>query len=440
MHLQVLMKTKAAEMTVLQAALPGGSPDPGGESLQWPEDLEEERAFAAAAAELAVARATAAAAVGPLAQEEDATDAALALLAMGAASGSAEGAEGSGGGAGKVSLSIDSHGANRRSSGFIPKHGGIAPEDKKTDRPISTKAERELFAGLLPQFTSKRGEVDYTLMRTMWSQVFFQQLTNPALDPQKQFVDPQMLIYTKSRKHLEDYKLAMGKLARDRDNALYNQALHRDIPSSALQGTTWGVAAAAAATAAAPSVPAAAATAAAATTKPSVRKWTQMAFNFNKRPATDPAIEPATKLQRGSSSAQPGGSSAQPGGSSAQAGGSSAQPGGSSAQARGSSAQACGSSAQAGGSSAQPGDSSAQAGGSSAQAGGSSAQACGSSAQAGGSSAQPGGFSLAATIGAAVALALSHEACTCTCQGQECQGPLPLHTMCTRQEGAGPEG
>jgi hypothetical protein len=355
--MQVLMKRKAAETAGCQAAFPGVSPNPGGESLQWPEDVEEERAFAACSAELSAAAAAAAAAVvgpaglsaaaaaavGPWGLEETA---AAALVEMGAASGSAKGAasrsakgaEGSSSGAGKVSLSIGEHGANRRQSGFIPKNGGIPPREPIGDRPISTQAEADLFARLAPLHTSRQGVLDITGMRTGFSQAFYQQLRDPALDPQGEvFVDPQKIIYTKSREHLEVYGREMALKSKIRNNIFYNQALHRVTPSSALQGTTLGVAAsaavasaaAAAATTAAAAVPAAAATAAVPAAAPK-KSFTQMRFSF-KRPAPA-SSEPAAKQQRADSSALPGGSSAQPAGSSAQPAGSSAQPAGSSAQ------------------------------------------------------------------------------------------------------------
>jgi hypothetical protein len=344
--MQVLMKRKAAETAGCQAAFPGVSPNPGGESLQWPEDVEEERAFAACSAELSAAAAAAAAAVvgpaglsaaaaaavGPWGLEETA---AAALVEMGAASGSAKGAasrsakgaEGSSSGAGKVSLSIGEHGANRRQSGFIPKNGGIPPREPIGDRPISTQAEADLFARLAPHHTSRQGVLDITGMRTGFSQAFYQQLRDPALDPQGEvFVDPQKIIYTKSREHLEVYGREMALKSKIRNNIFYNQRLGQQLLLTPTAGAgAVASAAAAAATTAAAAVPAAAATAAVPAAAPK-KSFTQMRFSF-KRPASA-SSEPAAKQQRADSSAQPAGSSAQPAGSSAQPAGSSAQPGG----------------------------------------------------------------------------------------------------------------
>eukprot|EP00798_Chlamydomonas_sp_ICE-L_P010734 gene10734-17809_t len=94
-------------------------------------------------------------------------------------------------------FTLHSRGSSRRASKFVS-HGGIT-KIVPTDRPISTQAEKVLWAELLPQCT-RNGKTDFRALRDAFNQRFAQLFQPGAPD-----VPDDKMLYSKSVTHLRSY-------------------------------------------------------------------------------------------------------------------------------------------------------------------------------------------------------------------------------------------
>eukprot|EP00798_Chlamydomonas_sp_ICE-L_P007121 gene7121-226_t len=112
-------------------------------------------------------------------------------------------------------FTLHSRGSSRRASKFVS-HGGIT-KIVPTDRPISTQAEKVLWAELLPQCT-RNGKTDFRALRDAFNQRFAQLFQPGAPD-----VPDDKMLYSKSVTHLRSYFNTQHHAFRANDSHRFNE-------------------------------------------------------------------------------------------------------------------------------------------------------------------------------------------------------------------------
>eukprot|EP00798_Chlamydomonas_sp_ICE-L_P007119 gene7119-224_t len=123
--------------------------------------------------------------------------------------------------------SMRSRGSSRRASKFVS-HGGIT-KIVPTDRPISTQAEKVLWAELLPQCT-RNGKTDFRALRDAFNQRFAQLFQPGAPD-----VPDDKMLYSKSVTHLRSYFNTQHHAFRANDSHRFNRGVAA-MPGAAQRG------------------------------------------------------------------------------------------------------------------------------------------------------------------------------------------------------------
>eukprot|EP00798_Chlamydomonas_sp_ICE-L_P007122 gene7122-227_t len=124
-------------------------------------------------------------------------------------------------------FTLHSRGSSRRASKFVS-HGGIT-KIVPTDRPISTQAEKVLWAELLPQCT-RNGKTDFRALRDAFNQRFAQLFQPGAPD-----VPDDKMLYSKSVTHLRSYFNTQHHAFRANDSHRFNRGVAA-MPGAAKRG------------------------------------------------------------------------------------------------------------------------------------------------------------------------------------------------------------
>eukprot|EP00798_Chlamydomonas_sp_ICE-L_P015471 gene15471-21555_t len=124
-------------------------------------------------------------------------------------------------------FTLHSRGSSRRASKFVS-HGGIT-KIVPTDRPISTQAEKVLWAELLPQCT-RNGKTDFRALRDAFNQRFAQLFQPGAPD-----VPDDKMLYSKSVTHLRSYFNTQHHAFRANDSHRFNRGVAA-MPGAAQRG------------------------------------------------------------------------------------------------------------------------------------------------------------------------------------------------------------
>eukprot|EP00798_Chlamydomonas_sp_ICE-L_P024531 gene24532-10136_t len=124
-------------------------------------------------------------------------------------------------------FTLHSRGSSRRASNFVS-HGGIT-KIAPTDRPISTQAEKVLWAELLPQCT-RNGKTDFRALRDAFNQRFAQLFQPGAPD-----VPDDKMLYSKSVTHLRSYFNTQHHAFRANDSHRFNRGVAA-MPGAAQRG------------------------------------------------------------------------------------------------------------------------------------------------------------------------------------------------------------
>jgi hypothetical protein len=127
-------------------------------------------------------------------------------------------------------LAVNKHGTGRQSRRFLAVHsGGIKRVLPSTDAPVTTDAEKLLFAQLLIQHTAKgrsgKQRVDYHAIRVGFNLAFMSQIMPPSTDPASGSQGAQSMLYSKSVAGLRAYHQLFDRAARVREATAFNQAI-----------------------------------------------------------------------------------------------------------------------------------------------------------------------------------------------------------------------
>lgn len=141
----------------------------------------------------------------------------------------------------KVSLAIEPHGSSRVASKWVKNTGGIPRIELPVDRPVHTKAEKELFRQWLPKCQRRGGRVDYKPMRAEFNRRFMEQggsSSSTCSFSGGEEGDEQKFIWGKRTRDLRQYHLQQDRKRRERENKAFNRVMNTRLAAPALQGQT----------------------------------------------------------------------------------------------------------------------------------------------------------------------------------------------------------